>query len=131
MAKWRTVCNERWAVFQGLSNFATLLRQAQQMGPKLQAIQQQLKDARATGSAGGDMVVVEVNGLSEVVAIKLDPALVSRGDAEMIQDLMVAAVNQALVKAKELHVEAMKSLTDGVDMPGLQDMLARMTGQGS
>lgn len=101
------------------------------MGPKLQAIQQQLKDARATGSAGGDMVVVEVNGLSEVVAIKLDPVLVSRGDAEMIQDLTVAAINQALVKAKELHVEAMKSLTDGVDMPGLQDMLARMTGQGS
>lgn len=101
------------------------------MGPKLQAIQQQLKDARATGSAGGDMVVVEVNGLSEVVAIKLDPVLASRGDAEMIQDLTVAAINQALVKAKELHVEAMKSLTDGVDMPGLQDMLARMTGQGS
>ena len=101
------------------------------MGPKLQAIQQQLKDARATGSAGGDMVVVEVNGLSEVVAIKLDSTLVSRGDAEMIQDLTVAAINQALVKAKELHVEAMKSLTDGVDMPGLQDMLARMTGQGS
>lgn len=100
------------------------------MGPKLQAIQQQLKDARATGSAGGDMVVVEVNGLSEVIAITLDPTLVSRGDVEMIQDLTVAATNQALVKAKELHVQAMQSLTDGVDMPGLQDMLARMTGQG-
>jgi DNA-binding protein YbaB len=47
----------------------------------------------------------------------------------MIQDLTVAATNVALAKAKELHVSAMKSLTDDVDMPGLQDMLARMTGQ--
>lgn len=98
------------------------------MGPKLQALQQQLQAARATGSAGGDMVVVEVNGLSEVVAVRIDPALVARGDAEMIQDLIVAATNLALAKAKELHVNAMKSLTGDVDMPGLQDMLARMTG---
>ena len=115
-------------MFQGLSNIASLMRQAQQMGPKLQAIQQQLKDARASGSAGGDMVVVDVNGLSEVVAVRIDPALVARGDVEMIQDLTAAAVNVALVKAKELHVDAMKSLTTDVDMPGLQEMLAKMTG---
>lgn len=115
-------------MFQGLSNIATLLRQAQQMGPKLQALQQQLKEARATGSAGGDLVVVEANGLSEVVSIRIDPSLVARGDAEMIQDLTTAAVNVALAKAKELHVNAMKSLTSEVDMPGLQEMLARMTG---
>lgn len=116
-------------MFQGLSNLAALLRQAQHMGPKLQALQQQLKDARASGAAGGDMVVVEVNGLSEIVKVTIDPTLVARGDVEMIQDLTVAATNVALAKAKELHVNAMKSLTDDVDMPGLQDMLARMTGQ--
>lgn len=116
-------------MFQGLSNLAGLLRQAQQMGPKLQAIQQQLRDARASATAGGGMVVVEVNGLSEVVQITIDPALVAGGDVEMIQDLTVAATNLALEKAKELHVNAMKSLTDDVDMPGLQEMLARMTGQ--
>lgn len=116
-------------MFQGLSNLAALLRQAQQMGPKLQAIQQQLRDARASATAGGGMVVVEVNGLSEVVQITIDPALVAGGDVEMIQDLTVAATNLALEKAKELHVNAMKSLTDDVDMPGLQEMLARMTGQ--
>jgi DNA-binding YbaB/EbfC family protein len=118
-------------VFQGLSNLTALLRQAQQMGPKLQAIQQQLKDARATGAAGGGMVTVEVNGLSEVLRVAIDPALVAGGEAEMIQDLTVAATNLALEKAKELHLNAMKSLTGDVDMPGLQDMLARMTGQGS
>lgn len=118
-------------MFQGLSNLTALLRQAQQMGPKLQAIQQQLKDARATGAAGGGMVTVEVNGLSEVLRVAIDPALVAGGETEMIQDLTVAATNLALEKAKELHLNAMKSLTGDVDMPGLQDMLARMTGQGS
>jgi DNA-binding YbaB/EbfC family protein len=127
-ASWRAVCRKDSAVFQGLSNIAALMRQAQQIGPKLQAIQQQLKDARATGSSGGDMVTVEVNGLSEVVAVHFDPALVARGDVEMMQDLTVAAVNVALAKSKELHVNAMKSLTSDSDMPGLQDMLARMTG---
>jgi DNA-binding YbaB/EbfC family protein len=104
------------------------MRQAQQMGPKLQALQQQLKDARATGSAGGNSVVVEVNGLSEVVAVQIDPALVARGNVELIQELTMAATNEALAKAKELHVTAMKSLTGDVDMPALQDMLAKMTG---
>ncbi len=118
-------------MFQGISNMAALLRQAQQMGPKLQAIQQQLQDARTSGSAGGDQVIVEVNGLSEVVAVRMEPALIARGDTGLIQDLTVAATNAALVKAKELHVNAMKSLTSDVDMPGLQDMLARMTGAGS
>lgn len=104
------------------------MRQAQQMGPKMQAIQQQLKDARAVGSAGNSEVVVEVNGLSEVIAVRIEPALVARGDTNLIQELTTAAVNAALVKAKELHVNAMKSLTSDVDVPGLQDMLARMTG---
>jgi DNA-binding YbaB/EbfC family protein len=115
-------------VFQGLSNIAALLKQAQQMGPKLQAIQQQLKAARATGYAGGEMVSVEVNGLSEVLKVTIDPKLMASGDAELIQDLTVAAVNAALAKAKELHVAAMQSLTEGVDVPGMQEMLARMTG---
>jgi DNA-binding YbaB/EbfC family protein len=97
------------------------------MGPKLQAMQQQLREARATGSAGGDMVVVEINGLSEVLRVTIDPKLMATGDAEMIQDLTVAAVNAALAKAKELHVSAMQSLTEGVDVPGMQEMLARMT----
>lgn len=117
-------------MFQGLAQFGALLRSAQQMGEKMQAINERLKQERATGSAGGDMVVVEVNGLSEIIRIKLDPELVQRGDAEMIEDLTVAATNQALVKARELHMEAMKSLADGVDVPGLQAALSRLTGQG-
>jgi DNA-binding YbaB/EbfC family protein len=97
------------------------------MGPKMEAMKQRLIDARATASAGGEMVVVEVNGLSEVLRITIDPQLMATGDAEMIQDLTVAAVNAAWAKAKQLHLEEMKKLTEGVEMPGMKDILARMT----
>lgn len=115
-------------MFRGLGNMASLLRQAQQMGGKMQAINDQLKAQRATGTAGGGMVEVEVNGLGQVMALKIDPALVDRGEREMIEDLVPAAVNQALAKAKQLHLDAMRSMTDGLDVPGLQEAFSRLTG---
>lgn len=118
-------------MFKALANIGTLMRSAQQMGEKMQAVNERLKHERATGSAGGEMVVVEINGLSEVVRVKIDPALVARGETEMIEDLTAAAINQALQKAKELHVAAMQSLTEGMDVPGLQDALAQFTGNGT
>jgi DNA-binding YbaB/EbfC family protein len=105
------------------------MKQAQQMGTKMEAINARLQSERASGSAGGEMVVVEINGLSQVLRVKIDPLLMQSGDVEMIEDLTAAAVNQALAKAKQLHMDAMKSLTEGMDVPGLDDALARMTGQ--
>ena len=115
-------------MFKGLANLTSLMKQAQQMGAKMQAINDRLQSERASGSAGGDMVVVEVNGLSQVLRVKIDPLLMQRGDVEMIEDLTAAAVNQALAKAKQLHMEAMKSLTEGIDVPGLGDALNQLTG---
>lgn len=112
-------------MFQGIANFAMLLRQAQQMGTKMQALSEQLKLQRATGTAAGGMVQVEVNGLGEVLRLTIDPALTDR---EMIEDLVPAATNQALAKAKQLHVEAMQTLTADLDIPGLNEGLAQMTG---
>jgi DNA-binding YbaB/EbfC family protein len=112
-------------MFKGLGNLATLLRQAQQMGSKMQGITEQLRTQRATGSAAGGMVQAEVNGLGEVLRLTIDPALTDR---EMIEDLVPAAVNQALAKAKELHVAAMQSLTSDIDVPGLQEALSQVTG---
>lgn len=117
-------------MFKSIANFASIMKQAQQMGSKMQELNERLKTERVAGSAGGEMVVVEMNGLSEVIRVKIDPTLVARGETEMIEDLTAAAINQALVKSKQLHMEAMKSLTDGVDMPGLQDALSQITGQG-
>jgi DNA-binding YbaB/EbfC family protein len=121
-------------VFKGLGNLANigaLLKQAQEMGGRMQAIQQELREKRATGSAGGGLVEVDVNGLAEVLAVRIDPALVAKGDREMIEDLLPSAFNAAQKKAKELHEEAIKSLTGGLPISGLQDALSQFAGTGS
>ena len=109
-------------MFKGLSGISSLLKQAQEMGGRMQAINQELKSRRATGSAGGEMVTVEVNGLNEVLACRIDQQLIDAGDRELIEDLVASAVNQALTKAKELHAQAMRSLTGGMELPGLDEL---------
>ena len=99
-------------MFKGLGNLANipaLMKQAQEMGTKMQALGEELKTKRATGSAGGGLVEVEVNGLGEVLAVRIDPSLVAKQDREMIEDLLPAAFNAAAQKAKQLHAEAMQS----------------------
>ncbi len=76
------------------------------------------------------MVDVETNGLGEVLRVKIDPQLVANGDREMIEDLLPAAINQASMKAKQLHAEAMQSMTEGLNVPGLNDALSQITGGG-
>ena len=115
-------------MFKGISNIASLVRQAQQMGGKMKEATEQLKAKRATGTAGGGMVEVEVNGLGELLRVRIDPQLVARGEREMIEDLLPPAVNQAIGKARQLHVEAMQSMAQGIDVAGLGDALAQLTG---
>ena len=108
-------------MFKGITNLAGLLKQAQQIGGRLQQVSEELEARRATGAAGGGMVEVEVNGLGEVLRLSIDPSLVETKDRELLEDLMPAATNQALAKAKELHAEAIKDLTGGINLPGLND----------
>jgi DNA-binding YbaB/EbfC family protein len=118
-------------MFKGLGNLAnlgSLVKQAQEMGSKMQAIGEELKTKRATGTAGGGLIEVDVNGLAEVLAVRIDPALVAKGDREMIEDLLPAAFNAAQQKAKQLHAAAMESLTGGMQVPGLQEALAQFSG---
>ena len=68
-------------------------------------------------------------GMGEVLRLEIDPQLIERGEQDMIEDLVPAAVNQALRKARETHGEMMKSMTSGIDLPGLDNMLAKFTGQ--
>ena len=120
-------------MFKGLGNLANLgalMKQAQEMGGRMQAIQQELKGKRATGSAGGGLVEVDVNGLAEVLAVRIDPSLVAKGDREMIEDLLPAAFNDAQRKAKEMHAAAMQSLTGGIPIAGFQEALSQLTGGG-
>lgn len=116
-------------MFKGISNLASLLRQAQQMTGKVQAVNEQLKNQRIQAAAGGGMVEVEVNGLGQVLRLTIDPKLVERGEREMIEDLAPAAVNQALAKAKKLHVEAMQAVTKDLNVPGLNEAISQLTGE--
>jgi DNA-binding YbaB/EbfC family protein len=115
-------------MFQGLGNLASILMQAQKVGGKLRDMTAELRTRRATGSSGGGLVEVEVNGLGEVLRVRLDPGLLARQDHELVEDLLPAAVNDALAKARQLHFEAMKGMTEGLELPGLDAALARITG---
>ncbi len=117
-------------MFKGLGNFAALIKQAQQLGGKMQELNEQLKERKVTGTAGAGMVEVEVNGLGEVLRTKLDPQLVSGGDRELMEDLITAAVNQAVQQSRELHAEAMQGMTGDLELPGLNEALAKFTGGG-
>jgi DNA-binding YbaB/EbfC family protein len=110
-------------LFKGLGNFASLLKQAQQMGSRIQAVNEELRGRRATGSAGAGMVEAEVDGLGQVLKVTIDPALIERKDRELIEDLVPAAVNAAIAKSKELHAEALRGITGGIDLPGMKEAL--------
>lgn len=115
-------------MFENLKNLGGLMKQAQEMGQKMQAVQETLKDKRTEASTGGGLVTVEVNGLGEVLNVQIDPSLVaasdgSGGDHEMLEDLLVGAINQAVVKSKQLHAEAMQEVTGGMNIPGLGDAM--------
>jgi len=120
-------------VFKGLGNLANigqLMKQAQEMGGRMQAMQDELRGKRATGAAGGGLIEVDVNGLAEVLAVRIDPSLVEKGDREMIEDLLPAAFNAAQQKARQLHAEAMQAIAGGLPVAGLQEALSQFTGGG-
>lgn len=111
-----------------LANIGALVKQAQEMGGKMQAIQEELKTKKATGAAGGGLVEVDVNGLSDVLAVRIDPSLVEKGEREMIEDLLPAAFNAAQAKAKQMHAEALQGLAGGLPMGGFADILSQLPG---
>ena len=115
-------------MFKGFGNLASLLKTAQEMGQRMQQLNEELKARRATGTAGGEMVEVEVNGLQEVLRIRMQPQLLADSDKELLEDLITAAVNQALQKARQLHADALKEATGGLELPGLSEGLAKFMG---
>jgi DNA-binding YbaB/EbfC family protein len=104
-----------------LKDFGGILKQAQKMQKELQRVQEELKERVVEASAGGGMVIVQVNGQRELVSIKIDPEVVKAEDVGMLEDLVQAAVNQAMVKASELAKEELGKLTGGLplNLPGL------------
>ena len=116
-------------VFKGLGNLGNIMKQAQEMGGKMQQITEELKTKRVVGSAGAGMVEVEANGLGEALAVRIDPTLIEKQDRELLEDLLPAAINSAQEKAKALHAEQMQSLTGGINLPGMSELLGGMDTQ--
>lgn len=100
-------------------NMGNMLKQAQAMQEQLAKLQEQAASKTVEGTAGGGMVTVTVNGAMEVVTVRIDPEVFKGGDGDMLQDLLVAAANDALRKARDLVTEEMKSVTGGLRIPGL------------
>ena len=89
------------------------------MQSKMQEMQEELSQRSVTGTSGGGMVAVEADGKGTVKKIKLDPTVVNAADVEMLEDLVRAAVNQAIEKSKELQQERINQLTGGLKLPNL------------
>ena len=102
-----------------MKGFGDLMKQAQRMKAELQRIQEEAAEKRVEGSAGGGMVTVTADGRGEIVAVKIDPEVAQSGDLEMLQDLIVAATNEALRRARELLSTEMGRMTGGLNLPGL------------
>ncbi len=100
-------------------NLGNILKQAQKMQAKMAEIQDEMADKTVEASSGGGMVTVVANGKQEVVSVVVDSEIAGSDDLEMLQDLIVAAVNEALKKSRELMSEEMGKVTSGLGIPGM------------
>ncbi|MDO8445629.1 MAG: YbaB/EbfC family nucleoid-associated protein [Deltaproteobacteria bacterium] len=103
----------------GLGN---IVRQAQKMQAQMQQIQEEMANKTVEASSGGGMVKAVVNGKQEILAIKIEPEVVNPSDVEMLQDLIVAAVNEGIKRSQAMMSEEMGKVTGGLGVPGLSGL---------
>ncbi len=103
----------------GMGNMQNMMKQMQKMQKKMAEAQEELGEKKVEGTAGGGMVSVIVTGHKEIVEVTIKPEVVDPDDIEMLQDLVLAATNDALKKADELTNQTMGQFTKGMNMPGL------------
>jgi DNA-binding YbaB/EbfC family protein len=100
-------------------SMANLQKMAQQMQQEMLRIQTELEQTTIDGSAGGGVVKATVTGKQELVSVEIDPSAVDPADVEMLQDLVVAAVNDAIKKSREVAEQKMAAVTGGLRLPGM------------
>lgn len=103
-------------------DISSIMQQARDMHEKMNKVQNELAKKTVSGSSGGGMVQVQATGKGELISIAIEDVLVNTDEKEMLQDLVTAAVNDALRKSQELAKQEMASLTGGVQIPGLTNM---------
>ena len=96
-----------------------IMKQAQKMQVQMGKVQEDLAKEHVEGNAGGGMVTVSANGQGDVIGVRIDPEVVKGNDVEMLEDLVLAAVNDALRRSKELASQKMEQITGGMGFPGL------------
>ncbi|NEY81936.1 YbaB/EbfC family nucleoid-associated protein [Bacillus sp. 3H-10] len=104
---------------RGMGNMQGMMKQMQKMQKKMQKAQEELGEKEIEGTAGGGMVTVVVTGHKQVVDVKINPEAVDPDDVEMLQDLVLAAINDALKKADDLTNDTMGQFTKGMNLPGM------------
>ncbi len=102
-----------------MKNLGDIMKQAQRMKAEMDRIQAEVAARTVEGSAGGGMVTAVANGKGELLSLRIDPEAVKGEDVEMLQDLVTAAVNDALRKARELLTQEVSRLAGGLNLPGL------------
>lgn len=105
--------------FPGGGNMNNLLKQAQKMQKQMEETQKELETAEFESSVGGGAVTIKVNGKKEILSVNIKEEVVDPDDVEMLQDLIMSAVNEALKKADEATSDKMGKLTGGMNIPGL------------
>ncbi len=106
-------------VMKEMPNMGNLMKQAQQFQAKMAKMQEELGEKTIEVSAGGGMVTVVANGRQEIISINIETEVIDPDDAEMLQDLILAAVNDALSRAKNMMNEEMGKLTQGLNLPNV------------
>lgn len=113
-------------MFGKMLEISSLMKQAREFGGRVHEMNEKLKELRIDGVAAGGLVTVSVNGLQELVACKIDPCVFQQGDAELLEELIVSAVNDAIEEARSQQAETMRSLAENVDMSGLSGIIEKI-----
>ena len=103
----------------GGANMNQMIKQAQKMQQDMLKMQEELEETTVEASAGGGMVTVTATAKKEITAIKIDPECVDPEDVEMLEDLVLSAVQEALKKAEDVSAQQMSKITGGMNLPGL------------
>ena len=102
-----------------MKGFGNLMKEAQKLQQQMEKMQAEVAQRKVDASAGGGMVTVEANGKQEIVSIKIDPEVINKDDAQMLEDLVLAACNEALRKSRDMMQQELGKLTGGLKIPGL------------
>jgi DNA-binding YbaB/EbfC family protein len=100
-------------------NIAQIMKQAQKMQEQMARVQEELANKTVEAAAGGGMVTVTANGKQEILAVKISPEVINPQDSAMLEDLVTAAVNEALRSSRELLQQEMTKITGGLRIPGI------------